>query len=118
MGNNAQAINGANELIALCQQCFQLALKVQDHLNRASAQQWNATWQQCTTNAVNADGTPGATDKTPVNTNPLNRATYLGLRGNVSQSQLAGGESFMAALGAFLEGANWQAVMIQMLGGN
>lgn len=116
--NNAQAINGANELVTLCQQCSQLSMRIQDHLGRAASQGWNGTWMQCTTTALNPDGTPGKQDGAPVLTNPLSRAVYPTLRATLSQAQLAAGESFLVALGTFLQTPGWQAILATMTGNN
>lgn len=102
----SQAINGANDLLAIMQQ-FQSARAAADNwLRQYNASNWSAVWNALATAPANADGSLGTADGSPNTAHPIDTrvASQAGLQTPISAANLVNGAAIVTALDAFFTG--------------
>jgi hypothetical protein len=104
-----KALSQANALLALMVQFQGLRSSLDELIYQYISETYNTIWGALPTAALNADGSLGAADPSPVSTHPID--TRVGnasvLTKVISQSQLVAGISFLQDFQKFL---NNQAV--------
>ncbi len=67
----AAALQGVTDLLAIIQQAVTLRVMIETFLDHYNSEQYATTWANFATAAVNADGTIGAADPSPVASHPI-----------------------------------------------
>lgn len=103
----SQAINGANDLLAIMQQLQSARAAADNWLKQYNAGNWSAIWNALATAPANTDGSLGVVDVTPNTAHPIDTrvASQAGLLTPISAANLVNGAAIIIALDAFFTGA-------------
>jgi len=112
----SNAIIIVNQLTVLSIQMYQMVLTMQDLQARIVDQGTEATLQQFGTCALMPDGSPGAPDGTPVQTNPMDPVLFPTMTQMISYAQFAACAGFMNAMEQIINTPQNMAIIAPFLG--
>lgn len=112
----SNAIILVNQMTTLAIQMYKMVLTMQDLQSRIGEQGTEATLQQFGTCALAPDGSPGAADPSPVQTNPMDPVLFPTMTQMVSYAQFAACAGFMNAMEQIINTPENMAIIAPFLG--
>jgi hypothetical protein len=99
----SQAINGANDLLAIMQQLQSVRAAADNWLKQYTASNYSAIWNALATAPANTDGSLGTADGSPNIAHPIDTriAALVNLLTPISATNLVNGAALLQALDAF-----------------
>lgn len=101
----SQAVNAANALANLMVSVQSLRTQAKDFVQQYSNQSYVAVWNALPTAPVNADGSLGTADGSPVTSNPIDTRIVTALNKSVSATGYANAEAVLTAFLTMLDGS-------------